>query len=359
MLIDGQKWACEACIRGHRVTSCKHHGTLFLPICSVSILRGCKLSTVDSHKTQGATLRHLHHLPLNPVHRTQRTCPRKARSRAQDFILKSNANTTRLIPHREEQGNLDHTHTHLGLLPGTLLSRVLASNEETEMRDRHGADASFGSIESSARQTISPPPQPSRASTQSSVRISRSGSTSASASESNTPVYIASVSRRGSALTDKWSGSESGNEGRRTQSTTTMPDMSRPINVPHVQNQSQTSSSLSSSAPGTLALDPILTQHTFDPMYSLLPSTMSEAQLAQNLPMISPLEGDSPFDFPLDPSLTLNESISLGYPEDTNVDVTEGLLDGGFFVEDWSPVRFMYSPHTGNLEPFPPVTQCE
>ncbi|EKV04253.1 Cu-dependent DNA-binding protein, putative [Penicillium digitatum PHI26] len=26
MLIDGQKWACEACLRGHRVTSCKHHG---------------------------------------------------------------------------------------------------------------------------------------------------------------------------------------------------------------------------------------------------------------------------------------------------------------------------------------------
>ncbi|KAF3386651.1 hypothetical protein F1880_001193 [Penicillium rolfsii] len=26
MLIDGHKWACEACIRGHRVTSCKHHG---------------------------------------------------------------------------------------------------------------------------------------------------------------------------------------------------------------------------------------------------------------------------------------------------------------------------------------------
>lgn len=28
MLIDGQKWACEACIRGHRVSSCKHHGTV-------------------------------------------------------------------------------------------------------------------------------------------------------------------------------------------------------------------------------------------------------------------------------------------------------------------------------------------
>ncbi|OJJ33728.1 hypothetical protein ASPWEDRAFT_41587 [Aspergillus wentii DTO 134E9] len=25
MLINGQKWACEACVRGHRVTSCKHH----------------------------------------------------------------------------------------------------------------------------------------------------------------------------------------------------------------------------------------------------------------------------------------------------------------------------------------------
>lgn len=26
MLIDGEKWACEACVRGHRVTTCKHHG---------------------------------------------------------------------------------------------------------------------------------------------------------------------------------------------------------------------------------------------------------------------------------------------------------------------------------------------
>ncbi|EAL87217.2 Cu-dependent DNA-binding protein, putative [Aspergillus fumigatus Af293] len=27
MLIDGEKWACEACVRGHRVTTCKHNGT--------------------------------------------------------------------------------------------------------------------------------------------------------------------------------------------------------------------------------------------------------------------------------------------------------------------------------------------
>ncbi|KAL1982916.1 hypothetical protein VTN96DRAFT_768 [Rasamsonia emersonii] len=25
MLIDGEKWACEACVRGHRVSSCRHH----------------------------------------------------------------------------------------------------------------------------------------------------------------------------------------------------------------------------------------------------------------------------------------------------------------------------------------------
>ena len=25
MLIDGEKWACEACVRGHRVSSCHHN----------------------------------------------------------------------------------------------------------------------------------------------------------------------------------------------------------------------------------------------------------------------------------------------------------------------------------------------
>jgi hypothetical protein len=25
MLIDGEKWACEACVRGHRVSNCQHH----------------------------------------------------------------------------------------------------------------------------------------------------------------------------------------------------------------------------------------------------------------------------------------------------------------------------------------------
>ena len=25
MIIDGEKWACEACVRGHRVSSCHHN----------------------------------------------------------------------------------------------------------------------------------------------------------------------------------------------------------------------------------------------------------------------------------------------------------------------------------------------
>lgn len=37
MLIDGEKWACEACVRGHRVSTCKHHGTSSpLPSCLAS-----------------------------------------------------------------------------------------------------------------------------------------------------------------------------------------------------------------------------------------------------------------------------------------------------------------------------------
>jgi len=29
MIIDGEKWACEACVRGHRVSNCQHSGELF------------------------------------------------------------------------------------------------------------------------------------------------------------------------------------------------------------------------------------------------------------------------------------------------------------------------------------------
>jgi hypothetical protein len=44
MLIDGEKWACEACVRGHRVSNCQHHGELFSP------LLPCKLPRRHRHQ---------------------------------------------------------------------------------------------------------------------------------------------------------------------------------------------------------------------------------------------------------------------------------------------------------------------
>ncbi|KAJ3567120.1 hypothetical protein NPX13_g6880 [Xylaria arbuscula] len=32
MLINGEKWACEACVRGHRVSNCQHSGERLLPL---------------------------------------------------------------------------------------------------------------------------------------------------------------------------------------------------------------------------------------------------------------------------------------------------------------------------------------
>jgi hypothetical protein len=58
--------------------------------------------------------------------------------------------------------------------------------------------------------------------------------------------------------------------------------------------------------------------------------------------MISPLDGANPFDFPLDPALTLDDG-ALEYLDD--MDFTEGLTDEVFHVEDWS--RYMWSPETG------------
>lgn len=99
MLIDGQKWACEACIRGHRVTSCKHHGMSlffnsnadgpFLPVQTNSDYR----STVDSHQAQRPPLRHLHHLQLHSLLSTNGTHTSQTRGRAQISIFKSNAYT--------------------------------------------------------------------------------------------------------------------------------------------------------------------------------------------------------------------------------------------------------------------------
>lgn len=117
------------------------------------------------------------------------------------------------------------------------------------------------------------------------------------------------------------------------------------------------SQSLSRSAPDTLALDPMFGRDMFDPLYSLLPSTssVSEAPMAQTAPLISPLDGANSFEFPLDPALTLDNA-ALGYLDDI-LDVTEGLSEDVFHVEDWS--RYMWSPETGfeHLDTvYPPVT---
>jgi hypothetical protein len=93
-----------------------------------------------------------------------------------------------------------------------------------------------------------------------------------------------------------------------------------------------------------LALDPVLSSDIFDPAYNLLPSTLSGGSVVENGPLISPLESVNPFDFPLDPSLTLDDG-ALRYLEDMEVDITEGITEEMFHVEDWS--RYMWSPETG------------
>lgn len=96
---------------------------------------------------------------------------------------------------------------------------------------------------------------------------------------------------------------------------------------------------MSLSAPGSLIPDSALSGNLFDPMYSLLPSSVTQAE-------ISPLELEAvnPFDFPLDPALTISDA-SLGYLDGMNVDLTAGAADDVFQVEDWS--RYMWSPETG------------
>lgn len=80
----------------------------------------------------------------------------------------------------------------------------------------------------------------------------------------------------------------------------------------------------------------------FDPMYSLAPAStsVSRAGLIQNA--ISPLDDANPFDFPLDPALALDDG-ALEYLDD--MDLTEGLADEGFMVQDWT--RYIWSPETG------------
>ncbi|KAL4894427.1 copper fist DNA binding domain-containing protein [Aspergillus ambiguus] len=56
MLIDGEKWACEACVRGHRVTTCKHHDRPLIrinrkgrPFSTCSVCHCTPCPTPDEH----------------------------------------------------------------------------------------------------------------------------------------------------------------------------------------------------------------------------------------------------------------------------------------------------------------------
>ncbi|KAL3476897.1 copper fist DNA binding domain-containing protein [Aspergillus californicus] len=56
MLIDGEKWACEACVRGHRVSTCKHHDRPLIrinrkgrPFSTCSICNCTPCSSPDEH----------------------------------------------------------------------------------------------------------------------------------------------------------------------------------------------------------------------------------------------------------------------------------------------------------------------
>ncbi|OQD83316.1 hypothetical protein PENANT_c017G11020 [Penicillium antarcticum] len=105
---------------------------------------------------------------------------------------------------------------------------------------------------------------------------------------------------------------------------------------------------LSNSAPSSLADYPAVSGALFDPAFSLLPSSsaVSNAQLVQAMPLVSPLEGANPFEFPLDPALALGD-IGLDSLDDVDMSMDLDLppVEEGFHVEDWS--RYMWSPETG------------
>ncbi|KAJ6115929.1 hypothetical protein N7523_006346 [Penicillium sp. IBT 18751x] len=304
MLIDGQKWACEACIRGHRVSSCKHHDRPLIRIkrkgrpfatCSICHSTPCSAPTEHARQKREAELKH-------PSKVTQ--------TRHIEFPA----------PGRQIFGQTrrDADATHGRLYP------------------RHHNPNGF--------QPIAPRPNGKDSCGSSSARVSRSGS---SASLSHTPVRT--DSRRGSAGTGHWSGSEaSGTESTgRTQSA---------MSVPVSGSISPTGSGGLSRSADNLALDPLLSRDIFDPAYNLL-STMSRASLVQNMPLVSPLESANPFDFPSNPSLALDDG-ALRYLEDMEVDVTEGITEEVFHVEDWS--RYMWSAETGfeHLDTgYPPVSR--
>ncbi|KAJ5520378.1 hypothetical protein N7463_000831 [Penicillium fimorum] len=208
---------------------------------------------------------------------------------------------------------------------------------------------------------------PSTVATKSKTRSeSKSGySTSSASSPGKTPIYHDTMGA------EEWSGSEGSSRIELSRQTVSFSGSVMPsFDSSQTLSPGQGGGSASHSAPGSLYEYPVEYPATsgaeaaaalFDPAYSLQPSTMavSGSQLAHTLPMVSPLEGGSPFDFTLDPALELSDN-TLGYlnEADMNMDMEMPVMEEVFHVEDWS--RYMWSAETGfeHLDTgFPPVTQ--
>ncbi|KAJ5925531.1 hypothetical protein N7454_008170 [Penicillium verhagenii] len=331
MLIDGQKWACEACIRGHRVSSCKHHDRPLIRIkrkgrpfatCSICNSTPCKSPTDHARQKRESELKHP---KVTQTHTRSITTP--------DWLIfvfaSQKASHARLYPRH---------HNPNGFLP------------------------------------IAPRPI-SGATKRASGRVERSGSQSTTSADDSTnshsnsnPNSNMNTERRNTGVTDPgetyavgyWSGSEEGASGNESSgrtrsgaglvaagSTTATSQSDRPV-----QNLS---SSVSGTGTATSVMDPsVIGNAIFDPLYSLLPPS-SVALTQSGAPLVSPLDGANPFDFPLDPSLAGGGT--LGCLEDMDLDITEG-LEEVFHVEDWS--RYMWSPETGfeHLDMgYPPMTR--
>ncbi|KAJ5916136.1 hypothetical protein N7504_000151 [Penicillium tannophilum] len=291
MLIDGQKWACEACIRGHHrpLIRIKRKGRPFAT-CSVCQATPCKSPLDHARQKRETELKH----------------PKKA-SHARLYPRHHNPNGFQPIAPRPTSG------------AGGEGER--SASTSTSAEDSNPNTTAVGERE----------------------RLNSSSSSQMNISSTATTSTADSVYGEG-----YWSGSEaSGNEScSRTLSAATATGSATGGAGP--------SQTISHSAPGTCVIDPSIMGNTiFDPMYSLLPS--SSDALMQPGPLISPLDSANPFEFPLDPELTVNGT--LGCLEDMDLDITEG-LEEVFHVEDWS--RYMWSPETGfeHLDMgYPPVTR--
>ncbi|KAJ6133000.1 hypothetical protein N7471_008215 [Penicillium samsonianum] len=329
MLIDGQKWACEACIRGHRVTSCKHHDRPLIRIkrkgrpfatCTMCNATPCTSPIEHARAKRDAELK----------------CPSKVTQ------TQNTANRKPYLRHKaSSHGRLHPRHNPNGFLP---------------IAPRPGPSGSIsGSV---GGKSLSP------AVTKSKSRSgSKSGCSNSSASSpANTPIYH-DAGRAGD-----WSGSE-GSISRTEpyRHTVSFSGSAMPVLDSSQALSAGQGGSHSHSAPGSLYEYPVSSEAEataaalFDPAYSLQPSTLavSGSQVAQTMPMVSPLEGVNPFDFSLDPRLELGDS-TLGYLNevDMNMDLEMPAMEEVFHVEDWS--RYMWSAETGfeHLDTgFPPVSQ--